>query len=167
MSKIKLASMQALENYTQRLRKRIEDGQIIQVGEEDYIWHDNTWHKYEAPKIEMSYFDMNAQLVAQLPNLTEEQINDKIKLINEFEKEIISDYYALLSFEFHYFTVFVVSRYTEFENLGDAVITCLENYEIKSIERDGDKIEIWIMEDEKVHCLYLCDYHLGIVEYGK
>ena len=81
MEKIKFASRKALDLYT-KLKKhnyQLESGQRVQVGDDELIWDGAAWKEYEPPKVEMSLYDMNAQLISQLPTLTKEQINGKIK----------------------------------------------------------------------------------------
>ena len=169
MEKIKFATRKTLELYTQQSKRhhRLESGQRVQVGEEDLIWDGAAWKKYEPPKVEMSLYDMNAQLISQLPTLTEEQIYDKIKEINEFSSKINSNYYMLLCKEMSYYTVFVKKQYdSEFDTIGDALIACLDWCEIKSIDALDNEVEIWVMNEETAYCMHFFDYQSGIVEFG-
>ena len=169
MEKIKFASRKALDLYT-KVKKhshQLESGQRVQVGDNELIWDGAAWKEYEPPKVEMTLFDMNAQLISQLPTLTEKQINDKIKVINEFENEHSDNYYMLLCKEYGYYTMFVVSQYTEFKGLGDAVVACLEQFDIRSIEKLDQEVEIWIVENNIPYCMHLFEYGLGVVEFGQ
>ena len=115
----------------------------------------------------MSLYDMNAQLISQLPTLTKEQINGKIKIINDFASNINSNYYMLLCKEMSYYTVFVNKKYDgEFETVGHALVACLDWCEVKSIEALEDEIEIWIMNKGTAYCMHFFDYQSGIVEFG-
>ena len=78
----------------------------------------------------------------------------------------------MLSWELHYFTVFVQSYFmidfnTE-EQFGDAVIDCLSYVgDIKSIELgDYNDVEIWITTfNNQTECIHLFPYDNGIVPF--
>jgi hypothetical protein len=169
VEKIKFASRKALDLYT-KVKKhshQLESGQRVQVGDNELILDGAAWKEYEPPKVEMSLYDMNAQLISQLPTLTEEQINDKIKVINDFASNINSNYYMLLCKEMSYYTVFVNKKYDgEFETVGHALVTCLDWCEVKSIDALENEIEIWIVYKETAYCMHFFDYQSGIVEFG-
>lgn len=137
-----------------------------------YIFKDNQW-VLATPEtkgnVEMSLYDMNKQIIAQLPTM--KQCQEKIDLMNDFVKQANNVYYMLYGKEISYFTVFVTNMFEyEIATLGDAVYECLANVgPIKSIEytENKDAIEIWVMADEEATCLYLFPYDSGIVKVGR
>ena len=82
--------------------------------------------------------------------MTEEEIIKKKDLLNTFcqnNKEY--NFFAMLSWELHYFTVFIKNYFNinyKDETLGEAVIDCLSYIgDIKSIELgDYNDVEIWV-----------------------
>lgn len=138
--------------------------------EEQFYEFDGTeWQKTPVPAKEistgMTLYDMNKQILQQLPNLTEDKIQKGIELIDNLVKEIGSDYYMLLSNEMKYYTVFVRSEKHK-ETCGYEVIDCLRQFNIKSIERveEDPVIEIWVEQDEKMYVMYFFDYRGGVIE---
>lgn len=116
--------------------------------------------------LNMKLYDLNKQIISQLPNLTEfdEIIND----INNFSKETNNIHYMLYGKEQSYFTLFEKEDNNS-ETLGAAIIDCLTNVgDIKSIEltESKDAFEIWVTIDGEATCLYLFPYDSGIVKIG-
>ena len=119
-------------------------------------------------EINMSLYDMNKQIVAQLPNLTD--FTDSIAAIDIYVGETRNTHYMLYGKELSYFTMFQRCAGLT-ETVGEAAIDCLKNVGvIKSIDATsaGDAFEIWVMPDgsEEVTCLYLFPYDSGIVQVG-
>lgn len=118
-------------------------------------------------ELNLSLYDMNKQIVSQLPVLltTDKSIAD----IDTFVKETSNTHYMMYGQEISYFTIFQrCSGLTE--TVGEAVIDCLKNVGmIKSIELTEDKsaFEIWVTDDNgESTCLYLFPYDNGIVQVG-
>lgn len=119
-------------------------------------------------EINMSLYDMNKQIIAQLPNLTD--FTDSITAIDAFVKETLNTHYMMYGKEISYFTIFQ-RCYDLTETVGEAVVDCLKNVGVvKSIDitSAGDAFEIWVMPDgsAEVTCLYLFPYDSGIVKVG-
>lgn len=153
---------------------RPEAGEVAYATDtnELYIFNDNQW-VLATPEtkgnVEMSLYDMNKQIITQLPTM--KRCQEKTDLMNDFVKQTNNVYYMLYGKEISYFTVFVTNMFEyEIETLGDAVYECLSNVgPIKSIEytENKDAIEIWVMADEEATCLYLFPYDGGIVKVGR
>jgi hypothetical protein len=116
--------------------------------------------------LNMKLYDLNKQVISQLPNLTE--FNEIIENINEFSKSTNNIHYMLYGKEQSYFTVFEKED-NNTETLGEAIIDCLTNVgNIKTIEltEAKDAFEIWVAIDGEATCLYLFPYDSGIVKIG-
>ena len=133
-----------------------------------YIWHDGDWHKLqvEGGGLELGLYDLNKQIIEQLPTLTPEELENKKEIINEFHKKYNNEFYMLYGKEISYFTLFKLNKNTT--QFGNEVIDCLKNVGfIKSIDKTetDDAIEIWIQpETIESTCLYLFPYDSGLVE---
>lgn len=117
---------------------------------------------------QMTLFEINQQIISQLPIRTHEELKEDLNTICDFDEEQKSDYYMLLCKEISYFTIFEKNNNNnnEFNNLGSAVIACiLEGLgDIVSIDKLDTEVEIWVktFEGDTV-CLHLFNYAQGIV----
>lgn len=133
-----------------------------------YIWHGDNWHelKMESSGIEMGLYDMNKQIIAQLPDLTD--FTTAEQAINALHVEHHNAYYMLYGKEISYFTIFKIK---EPQYLGQEVIDCLKYVgQIKSVDLYENKaaVEIWVyLEGEGSIVLYLFPYDMGIVQVGE
>ena len=114
----------------------------------------------------MTLYDLNKQLVNQLPTLTKEQLQEKYFLIDEFGKG--KTWCMLLAKYIGYYTIFHHIPKDDEESFASAVIDCcLYQGNIKSIDWANDSqsmIEIWITIDEESYVFYLFDYEMGVIE---
>ena len=122
-------------------------------------------------EVSMSLYDINKNIIGQLPIYTEEQIKELQDKINVFRDNFEDNYFMLLCNDIHYYTVFYYEEYisNEFHTLGDAVIQLLleRNYTIHSEEITEDHIEIWIKdEEENTYVFMLFPYSQGVVLFG-
>jgi hypothetical protein len=153
-----------------QIRYTPEENEIIQNLEGEYlIWKDGQWNKIniEGSDISMGLYDMNKQIISQLPDLTEEQIDDKKYAVSALHAKYGNEYYMLYGKEISYFTLFKIKDATYFAN---DVVDCLSNVgSAKSIDltEDEDAVEIWVGIDNEVSCLYLFPYDSGLVEVGE
>ena len=146
------------------------EGEIMQNASDGkyYIWHEDNWHEFsmENSGIEMDLYDMNKQIIAQLPDLTDW---DRVEqLFNDFHTSWRNKYYMMYGKEISYFTVFKI---VEPHLFGSVVMDCIPNVGIvKAIDltETEDAVEIWVLPDgeEDVTCMYLFGYDEGVVEFG-
>ena len=120
----------------------------------------------------INYYELNKQLVSQLPALTLEQIiQQKENVVEPFLSQIDSDYYMLLCNELKYYTIFNVNINMTEPTVGEELFACLHDFcdEIKSIERtdDGCAVEIWLTKGEETYVMYFFDYAGGVIHCGK
>lgn len=151
-----------------QIRYTPQENEVIQTPEGKFlIWKDNGWHeiKAEGSGIEMGLYDMNKQIIAQLPDLT--NWDEKIQLVGDFHADWNNNFYMLYGKEISYFTVFKVN---DKEFFGSTVLECVNNIgPVKAFDltEAADAIEIWVMYNDEPTCLYLFPYDMGLVEVGE
>ncbi len=119
----------------------------------------------------MNLYDINKQVVSQLPALTQDEFwNDKMSIIDEFFNETEGEYYMMLCNELKYYTLFHIDLegYITEPLAAEEACACLWEFanEIKSVERteDGAAVEIWITKDNETYVMYLFDYTGGVID---
>ena len=108
-----------------QIRYTPKDGELIQTPEGKYmIWHDGSWNeiKMEGGGINMGLYDMNKQIITQLPELTD--LSEKCDLIHNLHTKFNNNYYMLYGKEISYFTLYKIIKPQCF---GNEVIDCLKN----------------------------------------
>ena len=100
-----------------------------------YQYKNGKWEPVvvEGGGINVSLYDMNKQIISQLPVLNQEGKEEGKQLINSMIKDIKSSYYMLLCKDKDYYTLFVKDSNSD-ENMSDIVIECAEFLgQVKSI----------------------------------
>lgn len=122
-------------------------------------------------ELNMSLYDINKNLMSQLPEYTHEQVKEleeKIdKLINE--KHINNNYFMLLCNDIHYYTVFHFNpEEADFRTVGEGVTYLLyeSGYTITADEECDDHFEIWVKKDKEAYAFMLFPYDQGVVNFG-
>ena len=122
-------------------------------------------------EVSMSLYEMNRQLINQLPDYNEEAWSGAKEIFNEYLTKHVNAYYMLYGRELNYFTVFHKNGDGEFDNLFDALKTCLGSVgAIRSFDFDGEAaIEIWVKPEvaSTVTCMYLFPYDDGVVTFSE
>lgn len=148
---------------------KIEDGKM-------YVFNNNEWVETQVKAEDgavidsgLTLYDMNKQLVSQLPNMTLEQLVELKKVIYEYDLKQSAGYYMLLCNDWHYYTVF--DTWTTGEaDLEDEVVTCLQEFTdgVKSIEltEGEDSVEIWFEKDNETYVMYFFNYDFGVISCG-
>ena len=151
-----------------QIRYTPTEGEIIQTPEGKYmIWHEDTWNelKMEGGGINMGLYDMNKQIISQLPALTD--FTKAIENVRDLHGKYWNQYYMMYGKEISYFTLFKVCGKNEF---GQDVIDCCMNVgTIKAMDMTEaeDAIEIWVENEDGPTCLYLFPYDSGVVQVGE
>ena len=160
-TKVKIADLS-------QIRYTPQEGEIIQnsIDKKFYIYKDGNWMliNMESSGINMGLYDMNKQIISQLPVLTD--LENKKHTINSLHEKFNNEFYMLYGKEISYFTLFRIFDSTHF---GNEVIDCLNNVgNIKAIDftEAQDAIEIWIQDKDEPTCLYLFPYDSGLVQVG-
>ena len=152
-----------------QIRYTPKEGEIMQNTADDkfYIWKSDNWMliNMDSSGINMGLYDMNKQIIAQLPELTD--LEDKYYTINNLHAKFNNFYYMMYGKEISYFTLFKIVDPTYF---GGDVVDCLKNIgTIKAIDftEAQDAIEIWVENEDGPTCLYLFPYDSGVVQVGE
>ena len=138
-----------------------------------YIYKDGGWELVQASgtNLQMTMYNMNKQLIAQLKPLKNEEIDKGIKDIKEFMILKANTFYTLLCRDINYYTLFhcvdKIAGYDEEPAAADEVVACASEVGvIKSIEvMDNTVVEIWVHtegEDEPLP-MYLFPYVEGVI----
>lgn len=161
MNEIKVKSLKQLN-----VLRNITEGEIIYVtDEEKYYQLDNgSWDPVDQPQ--MTVYDFNRMIMAQMPAMSEDSIEDAKKEINELITPR-SKFFMLVSNEQRYYTVFNLWQEGNLNTLSDEVIACLKELgTIKSIHitEDNPAAECWVSNKEGTFVLYLFDYTAGVID---
>lgn len=148
------------------------EGQVAYCEEEKSykIANNGAWVDFspESSGVSTSLYELNRQIIGQLPPLDEVQIKDRIESLNVWRK---ADFYMLYGKEISYFTVLKPSTENlDFKNFGEAIFNLLTDiteaiYAMDVV--DDNTVEIWIHYEGNPTVLYLFNYDGGIVTYGR
>ena len=135
-----------------------------------YQWVDaeSNWKLIDGDvNLGMTEYDLNKQIVGQLPVLEGEGLETARSTVKTFVEEINQEYYMLLCRELNYYTVFQMMNESE-NNIVDEVIACSDyiGY-IKSIERLDGAVEVWVTErdnDKETYVMYFFPYDAGVIK---
>lgn len=116
--------------------------------------------------INMNMYDINKQIISQLPKMSDEALAEKIEEISKFIYETKNKFYMLLCRDINYFTLFMLVEKAE-ETIEDILIECLHTLgEIKAIDpTDDGAIEIWIENEffeNGPYAMYFFPYDGGV-----
>ena len=165
-----------------------EVGQIVCVQDNDaeparlMMWSGTEWNDIKADansEIQMTAYDINKQIISQLPTLSDEEIEEKKAMILDFCDQTRNVYYMLLCRDINYFTLchrtweptdaHTARSYTdtnELISISDLVIECIGGLgEVKSIELVEGAIEIWFTNpnyEEGTYVMYFFPYDGGV-----
>jgi len=156
--------LSALQNH--------QEGEVAYCEDEQqyYIFKDGKWLKVEANMtsegLQLNLYDLNKQIMEQLPDFNEEQIKDFKAALEIWKSPKADKYYMLYGREIGYFTLFVEDIDEDDNLLSDSVVECLGSFEaIKEYDMSGEAVEIWVRTEEGVTVLYLFGYDAGVVTY--
>lgn len=147
----------------------LKDGEFVQTEDGKYqVFKNGELHdlKMEGSNLELGLYDLNKQIISQLPALTD--FSNAITNVRKLHEKYWNKYYMMYGKEISYFTLFEVCGLNDF---GQDIIDCCANVgTIKSMDmtETEDAIEIWIQPEEtEPTCLYLFPYDSGLVKVGE
>jgi hypothetical protein len=123
----------------------------------------------ENSEFTMSAYDLNKQIIAQLPELSQDSIQESKRRIRDFCDAHNATYYMLLCRELNYYTVFYLNVKDAQETVDDVLIECAGNIgTIKAIDltEDSGAIELWVTNDEDTYAVYFFPYDTGVILCG-
>ena len=148
-------------------------GEICYVEDEKkyYLLTESGWSpinvESDGEGINMSLYELNKNIISQLPAISKEAMNIAIEVINNYRMDTDNKYYALICRECGYYTMFNTKEVGgELPDLSTGIIECLANVgEIITINLDenGGAIEIWVRARDDVFYFILFGYDQGVV----
>ena len=128
--------------------------------------------KSEAQVTLGTLYDVNKQIVAQEPAISEEHFNKAIKQLYDWFFASRHNYYMLLCHELRDYTLFNFDATSEKRahkaaEATDDVLECMTNRgQLISVEFQTDGAwEIWMRNDEGCFAYYLFPYDNAVIEY--
>lgn len=160
--------------------KSFKEGDIVYLTDKQQMvcYKDNNWVEITdevqvkgTSNIEMNTYDMNKQIISQLPILSD--LTEAEKTISTFARNSFNNDFMLLCKELSYYTIFQKTEdaFTHFSTFGDAVLTCAQDIgNIISVDymENTNTIEIWVRtkNNEDNVCMVLFDCKDFIVTYS-
>lgn len=114
--------------------------------------------------MQLNLYEINRQIVAQLPEFAEEQWDGAMKVLEDWMTGKHNEYFLLYGREINYFTLFKKSASED--SLKDCIKECLQNIgptKAFDIAKDNGAIEIWAEFSGITTCLYLFEYDDGVI----
>lgn len=164
-------------NIIARQALKPQDGDVVFVEDtkDFFIYHDENYTLIpKEANLALSLYDMNAQIMNQLPTLSKEDMQAKKQTFKDFLRKTENNFYMLYGKEISYFTIFHnldpdigYIGYQIYTDFYEVLLECLHNIgEVKSFDltEAEDAFEVWVKVDEdKTTCLYFFPYDSGIV----
>ncbi len=138
-----------------------------------YIYQNNNWEMIKGESdLGLTMYDINKQLVAQLPMLDQAGILEARENIQNFLNETNNHYYMLLCKDISYYTVFVLKDESMCPQpvctAIDEIWACADYIgNVKSVDLNEGAIEFWVQpreEDSEPMAMYLFSYDAGVIE---
>ena len=114
----------------------------------------------------MTLYELNQANYANLPTLTEEQLEKKIPYIVSYIDKNKGQYFLVLEKESRHYTIltFKDGRYNP-GAMARELIDLMQSFsEIKSIEDTGDMLEIWATDGDNCSMYAFFNYDAGVIE---
>ena len=116
-------------------------------------------------EIGMNMYDINKQIISQLPAMSDEGIAEKLTEIKNYVDDLKNTFYMLLCRDINYYTVFMIDGDAE-EKFEDVLFECLKIFgQIKAIDEVDGAFEIWVENeffDNGPYAFYFFPYDTGV-----
>lgn len=136
-----------------------------------YVYTNGNWEELNTEtNLQLNMYDINKQLISQMPVLTQEQSLEARKDIQTFLEETHNKFYMLLCRDINYYTLFNLINESQSPicTAEDEIWACAEYIgDIKSVERKEGAMEIWVQPHEnnsEAIVMYLFGYDAGVIE---
>lgn len=148
-----------------------EVGQVVFIQDDEengqlLMWSGTEWTEVKTnsnSEITMTAYEMNQQLISQMPALTDTELIEKSILIDEFCSNTNNTFYMLLCRDTNYYTVLHRIGRDSLDYASKVVIDCAETQgTIKSIEPVEGAIEIWVSSLTDTYTMYFFPYDGGV-----
>ena len=118
--------------------------------------------------LQMNLYDMNKQIISQMPVLEGEAVDKAITTIKNYMVTMGHAFYMLLCRDINYYTLFHIVDYISEPAAAYEAFACAGDLgAVKSVEltEDGTAVEIWFQaEGEEPMAMYLFGYDGGVIE---
>lgn len=169
-----LYSIQQFTGSEEDLIKAIDlynDGDTVYCSETNKIYckKDNTFNEIkDAPVANIgTLYDVNKQIISQLPTPTDEDIEIAKDLVDTFVEEKNNQYYMLLCKEKSYYTLFNIEPPSLEPLSGILLDECIPNFgNLKCVNETDDKtaLEFWVEIDGNIYVAYFFPYDEGVIK---
>lgn len=113
----------------------------------------------------MTLYELNQAGYASLPKMTKAELKKAKEDIVNFLESHSSNYYMMLNHDNNYYTLFTYKNDRNVNALTEEVISIAKSLgELKSIEVNGDMLEIWILYNNKCDMYALFNYEKGVIQ---
>lgn len=153
-----------------------EEGEVVFCSDTNkvYIWKEGkfvelTLDCQTGEGLSISMYELNQQIVSQLPDMNNDDLYELRNELNKFHKQKRGTYYMMLCAERSYYTVFVA--HTGFldaidNTFGHEVLDCMSHVgDMKTYVINEDDIELWFTDGNGTECMHLFPYDAGIVDF--
>lgn len=168
-----LYRIQQFTGSEEDLKKSIdfyEEGDTVYCSETNklYIKKDNMFMEEEAPVANVgTLYDINKEIISQLPAPTKEDIEIAKDLVDTFIEEKSNQYYMLLCKEKSYYTLFSIEPPSLEPLSGILLDECIPNFgNLKCVNETDDKtaLEFWVEIDGNIYVAYFFPYDGGVIK---
>ena len=133
-----------------------------------YIYNEGEWKMVTGESnFGMSMYDINKQIISQMPAMSDDDIAESKLVIMNYIKETENEFYMMLCRDMNYYTLFHIVDYLTEPSIYDEVVECAKDLgTIKSIEYvETGAIEIWFQQPEADPVvMYFFGYDGGVIE---
>ena len=165
-----------------KITYRDKDGNIIVNPKENdiamspetqklYTYKNGQWEMIKGESsLGVTMYDLNKQLISQLPILDKDAIVTARKEVQQFIDETKNNYYMLLAREQNYYTLFNIidNPLGSHVPVVDELWGCVEYMgEIKAVDRNNGAIEFWAQpteENSEPIFMMFFPYDAGVIE---
>lgn len=151
-------------------------GQTVYCSSEDKIYRYDPVEGWQhvpmdpEAQLRMNAYDINKQVISQLPTITPEDIETvKSQIIRKYCDVMKAEYYMLLCRDINYYTVFKMDTKLADETVEDVLIDCANHIgQIKSVAltEDEQAIELWMTYEDETYVAYFFPYDNGVIVCG-
>ena len=157
--------------------EKLEDIEMPSHGQTVWCSSEDKCYRYDAiegwqevpedgsTEIGMNMYDINKQIISQLPPMSEEGISERLVEMKNYVDDLKNTFYMLLCRDINYYTVFMIDGDAN-EKFEDVLLECLKTFgQIKAIDEVDGAFEIWIENeffDGGPYAFYFFPYDIGV-----
>ena len=146
-------------------------GQMVYSEADDKVFRFDPVAGWEEIKtngnLSLSAYEINKQVISQLPPLSAEELAEKKILIRDFMINTQNKYFMLLCRDINYYTLFHLDVYENTdERLEDILFAECTMFigDIKAVDlTDDGAIEIWVTNETDTYAMYFFPYDAGVI----